>query len=73
MSERFYLIINHSEAPETSREQEDLIFLRDGSAVICSVGTETVARSLATGDQELAVRSYSGPTPMEQRRMQRGV
>ena len=70
MSDRFYLIIDPSKAPETSRKLQRLPSLEDGSAVVCSVDNETVARSLATSDKELAVRKHSELNPTEQRRVQ---
>jgi len=70
MSDRYYLIIDSSKAPETSRKLQRLPSLEDGSAVVCFVGNETVARSLATSDKELAVRKHSELNPTEQRRVQ---
>jgi hypothetical protein len=73
MSDRFYLTIDSSKVSETSREPDSLLLLEDGSAVVCSVDSKTVARSLATGDEELTVRRHSELSPTEQRRVRQAV
>ena len=73
MANRFYVIVDGSDAAEMLRDPQGLFPLMDGSVVICSVDDESMARSLAATEEKFTVRCHSDLTQVDQRRLRQEV